>query len=314
MGKLSYEPQIQHFSHQHPLELTTLPHTQITSPLCFGCNLKLSGWLYTCKPCNYYLHISCSQLPHLIQHPADPNHALSLLPYPAYPEGYFNCDACGRRGDGFSYHCGRCNFDVHILCASMPLSINHQAHCHTLNLAFFPPYQNKGFSCDICKRLGSNHWLYRCETCEFDAHLGCATAKTMPLADVQIQQLQVIQQQRMLPLATPQFQAGVGFMNGSQQRYSPNYYMNNPSPGAQEPIRPLTERPGLGNRLMDQATEGFVDGGGTEKIGQSLVQSVIEGGGGGGGGDSSSSTLFLDMGSSNFSSAFGASNLSMSDD
>ncbi|XP_077246166.1 uncharacterized protein LOC143886070 [Tasmannia lanceolata] len=284
-----YEPLIQHFSHQHPLELTTFQQTHITN-LCSGCKLKLSGWLYTCYQCNYFLHASCSQMPQLINHPADPNHALSLFPYPAYPEGYFHCDACGRTGDGFAYHCGPCNLDIHILCASMPLSLNHQAHHHTLNLALFPPYQNKGFSCDICKRFGSNHWLYRCEACEFDAHLGCATAKTRPLAQVQIQQLQVLQQQ------TPQFQDGyrAGVMNGTQQSYTPNYYMNNENPGVQQPVEPLSGPNGLGNELMYQEIQGLIDGS-MQQIHQSLVQNIMEGGGAA---DTSSSISVLDIGSS----------------
>ncbi|KAJ9174404.1 hypothetical protein P3X46_013051 [Hevea brasiliensis] len=65
----------------------------------------------------------------------------------------------------------------------MPLIVAHQCHHHQLNLTFFIPYLNKCFSCDICHNLGSKQWLYRCNLCEFDAHLDCATAepKTAPV-------------------------------------------------------------------------------------------------------------------------------------
>ncbi|TYJ28237.1 hypothetical protein E1A91_A07G245900v1 [Gossypium mustelinum] len=133
MGKLSHDLHIQHFSHPHLLELTNIQALNLNP--CSACNLQSSGWMYTCRPCNFTLHTSCSQLPHLITHPAHPGHSLSLLPAPAYPVGYFNCDACGQRGHGFNYHCNQCDFDIH--------------------------------------SIGSNHWLYRCSICEFDVHMSC---------------------------------------------------------------------------------------------------------------------------------------------
>ncbi|KAK3224042.1 hypothetical protein Dsin_011067 [Dipteronia sinensis] len=87
--------------------------------------LKASGWIYTCNYCNYFLHISCSKLPQQITHPFDhQNHVLSLLPKPTYSQGLFNCDACGKQGNGFSYHCGTCNIDLHTICATMPLLLS----------------------------------------------------------------------------------------------------------------------------------------------------------------------------------------------
>ncbi|KAJ0105375.1 hypothetical protein Patl1_19490 [Pistacia atlantica] len=135
MGRLSHDPFIQHFSHHHQLQLTqTLTPT---TPFCSGCNRQSSGWMYICRPCNFSLHLSCSQMPQLINHPSHPLHPLSLLPKPLYPGGVFKCDACGHQGHDFSYHCNNCDFDLHI--------------------------------------FGANHWLYHCGNCEFDAHLDCAS-------------------------------------------------------------------------------------------------------------------------------------------
>ncbi|XP_043691635.1 uncharacterized protein LOC122642257 [Telopea speciosissima] len=212
---------IHHFSHPHPLELQVGMNVIVS---CSGCKLNASDTFYSCKTCNYTLHISCSKMPQQITHPADPNHTLSLLSVPAYQEGFFNCDACGRIGNGFSYHCKACNKDIHTLCAIKPLSINHQSHHHPLTLTFSPPYQNKGFSCDICKQVGLNHWLYRCNLCEFDAHLGCASTKPKLLPQIQTQ-TQPINQQTVQRTVIPQYQ------NGSQ--FVPSYMpsnMNNPNP------------------------------------------------------------------------------------
>ncbi|XWS30328.1 hypothetical protein CRYUN_Cryun24cG0107800 [Craigia yunnanensis] len=83
--------------------------------------------MYTCKPCNFTLHSSCSQLSQSITHPAHPAYSLSLLPTPAYSVGYFICVACDQPGHGFNYRCNQCNFDIHTVCASKPLSSKPQS-------------------------------------------------------------------------------------------------------------------------------------------------------------------------------------------
>ncbi|XP_058080160.1 uncharacterized protein LOC131228494 [Magnolia sinica] len=215
MGKVEVDQVIHHFSHQHPLSLSNLPQqTPNTQPSCSGCTLKASGWMYTCKTCNYSLHISCSKMPPMINHPSHVAHPLTLFSSPIYPEGVFTCNACGKQGAGFCYHCKVCELDIHILCAAMKLSVTHEAHHHTLNLEFSPPYHNKSFSCDICKRTGSNHWLYRCNICEFDAHMSCGVAKSKSGGCTQFQQQQ--QQQQQLQ---------VGFSNGSRSINQVNHYV-----------------------------------------------------------------------------------------
>ncbi|KAJ8573528.1 hypothetical protein K7X08_010039 [Anisodus acutangulus] len=180
MGRVKLEPQqikntINHFSHaQHPLEL--INHQDLSSSssqLCSGCKIQATGSVYTCKSCNFFLHLECSQMPQQITHPFDKEHNFTLLPKPIYPEGNFQCDACGKTGDGFSYHCKICGTDLHILCAVLPQCITHWSHHHQLELQFSPPYPDKSFRCDICKNIGANQWLYRCQTCGFDAHLNC---------------------------------------------------------------------------------------------------------------------------------------------
>ncbi|XP_057497447.1 uncharacterized protein LOC130782189 [Actinidia eriantha] len=180
MGKLNSQPDptIHHFSHPHTLHLTNhQPQQTLALASCSSCKHTVSGCIYTCQSCNYFLHVKCAQMPQKIKHPFHQNHVLSLLPTPTYPEVFFNCHACQKQGNGFSYHCKACKIDLHVLCASMPMTISHQFHQHQLDLVFSPPYHNKSFSCDICKSSGSNHWLYRCGLCGFDAHLTCATTK-----------------------------------------------------------------------------------------------------------------------------------------
>ncbi|XWS32799.1 hypothetical protein CRYUN_Cryun22dG0020600 [Craigia yunnanensis] len=275
MGKLSHDLHIQHFSHPHLLELTN-PQTLTITP-CSGCKLQSSGWMYTCKPCNFTLHTSCSQLPQLITHPAHPGHPLSLLPTPAYRIGYFSCDACDQQGNGFNYHCNQCNFDIHSVCASKPLSLRHQSHPCQLQLFFYPPYQTNGFSCDVCHQIGSKHWLYRCSICEFDVHLTCAnTAATYTTTTRQ---------------ANIQFQPRNSFpgQNNLQYRNGP-VQMNN-----QCYIQPQSQNNGTamsGNLLMDVAVQGFVEGA-AQQVGQNIVQNLMadDSNKAGNGGNNSSSSM-----------------------
>ncbi|XAR54309.1 hypothetical protein NMG60_11029376 [Bertholletia excelsa] len=115
----------------------------------------------------YFLHTKCSEMPQQITHPCDPSHT----------------------GSGFSYHCKICAIDLHIRCAEMPMSIAHHAHHPHLNLVFAPPYHDQGFSCNLCGNTGSKHWLYRCHSCNFDAHLECAIgAESAPAQPGRVEQ------------------------------------------------------------------------------------------------------------------------------
>ncbi|THG19973.1 hypothetical protein TEA_029318 [Camellia sinensis var. sinensis] len=195
--------------------------------------------------CSYFLHVNCSKMPQQIKHQFDQNHVLSLLPTPIYPNGIFNCDACGNQGNGFSYHCNACSIDLHLLCASMPLSVTHQSHLHRLNLIFSSPYHNKAFSCDICKNTGTNHWLYHCSLCQFDAHLTCATATakaTNPnpnpthLGPVQVQPNQM--QQYQTKLTAPAVQAAP-IQSIQKQQYQPASTVAVQQRPVQAPIQPV---------------------------------------------------------------------------
>lgn len=101
--------------------------------------------------------------------------------------------------------CASCNLDLHITCASMPLTRTHPSHHHLHNLTFSPPYPNRSFSCDICGNLGSNQWPYRCHSCEFDAHLSCAMKKPVAPVSSPLQQ-PLMQSYSTLPAQYPQAQ------------------------------------------------------------------------------------------------------------
>ncbi|EYU27122.1 hypothetical protein MIMGU_mgv1a017892mg [Erythranthe guttata] len=164
-----------HFSHPHPLKLVDHQQTLnlITSP-CSACKLEPSGTIYSCTICkDFFLHKKCFEMPTKLIHPFHKKHALTLTSKPTYGEMLFRCDACQQRGDGFSYHCKPCGFDLHVLCATLPFSITHESHAiHKLELITCELSKSK-FNCSICMKLGLRQWLYRCKSCGFDAHLKC---------------------------------------------------------------------------------------------------------------------------------------------
>ncbi|XP_068640752.1 protein VACUOLELESS GAMETOPHYTES-like [Aristolochia californica] len=316
---------IRHFSHEHPLELTKLQQETPGSAVCAGCKFKASGVVYSCKTCNYVLHVTCSRGDPKIIHPFHPNHPLILFASPVYPEGVFACNACGREGSGFCYHCTKCEVDIDIICASMKLSVNHDAHLHPLILVFSPPYASKDFVCDICKKPGSDHWLYRCSGCQFDAHTTCGMSKRSaselarsasagtgngtgtgqaihrtnsntsvylprPPTQLNLQRLSSPRHTREISVV------GTGFpvvQSRQVHHFSPAAPATLAVPYMVDSGR--TDGANLGSHLV----QGFVEGCG-QQVGQSVVQGIM-----GGGGDLSSSLSSLGVDSSIVSSVVG---------
>lgn len=280
-----------HFSHPHPLQLSN-PH-QFQS--CSACCLEATtGAVYTCTQCNFCLHQRCFEMPQQITHPFDKDHVLSLLSKPAYPEGLFSCDACGKRGNGFSYHCQACGIDLHMICASLPMVLAHSSHQHQLSLTFSPPYQGNRFSCDLCRREGSKNWLYHCTICEFDIHLTCITAIPGPRsAPTQYQHHMpnnsLINQTNPMAHNNPVRPPGIGMTTNHHQPY------------VRPVIRPTVNRPVmLGNSLMNSLVNGLASGA-SQAATQALIQGITGNDSTGDQGASGESSSGMDGGSADVS-------------
>lgn len=104
-----------HFSHNHPLVLHRVhEHTN-----CSGCKTPAQGDVYVCWQCRYFLHEQCYRAARSIKHPSHPMHPLTLVPFPTYQSNTYFCNSCSLSGDGFSYSCSECDFDLHVSCASL---------------------------------------------------------------------------------------------------------------------------------------------------------------------------------------------------
>ncbi|KAL3815033.1 hypothetical protein ACJIZ3_016301 [Penstemon smallii] len=300
MGKPIATPEdnrspLTHFSHPHPLYLSN-PR----SAFCSACKLETFGPAYACTiGCNFILHPKCYESPQKIQHSIDQNHTLFLHPKPVYPEGLFNCDACGHQGGGFSYHCSPCGIDLHTICATLPEKMTHQCHQHELSLTFQAPYHKNNFSCDVCKSVGSKTWLYRCNICEFDVHLTCVTtiiSKVTSQNQMMMHQSPQMVTTRSIPQGpqvsnhmNPPNMGGYGSgpvaMGQPQSQYGaaqgyPAAMNNQMQPGNYGSGRPVNGG-GVGDQLLVGVANG-VAGGIAQSVTQVMMQGMFGGGGGGG--------------------------------
>ncbi|TYH06990.1 hypothetical protein ES288_A08G197300v1, partial [Gossypium darwinii] len=97
---------IQHFLHRHLLWLLWV--SQDDQLGCRGCCKRITGSIYVCFGCDFYLHRSCNELPREIRNFFHPCHLLlTILDYE------YICNACFKTGSGLSNRCERCEFDMH---------------------------------------------------------------------------------------------------------------------------------------------------------------------------------------------------------
>ncbi|GLJ39239.1 hypothetical protein SUGI_0800580 [Cryptomeria japonica] len=168
--------EIHHFFHSHILELTTFQGREANEKYCRGCMKSIGeGLAYHCQPCNFLLHLTCSQIPQQITHPAC-SHGLHLLSQPRnYAPSACRCNACWEFiTHGFSFHCSICGLDLHPSCAKLPRKINEPNHPHNgLDLCFIPPYPSEAFRCNVCFKENQRSWNYHCSICDYDAHVNC---------------------------------------------------------------------------------------------------------------------------------------------
>ncbi|KAF3632329.1 putative furcatin hydrolase-like [Capsicum annuum] len=175
----------QHFSHPHILKLINPAESAtLTCNACEKTNITNKPNFYGCNSCQYFLHENCLNVPRFLDHSSHPSHHLTLLPLPTYSSRSYTCDACGSNGNGFSFSCARCNFDIHMHCALSPqTAVLSQHHLHELKLIFESPFddENTDFVCDLCQdKVDLNNWLYYCADCDFGAHIKCASPDPSP--------------------------------------------------------------------------------------------------------------------------------------
>ncbi|XP_009587921.1 uncharacterized protein [Nicotiana tomentosiformis] len=172
-------------SHPHILKLVNSTEAETLS--CNACeksNNNNKPNLYGCISCKYFLHENCLNAPRFLDHSSHSYHRLTLLPVPTYTNRSYTCKACGSNGNGYSFSCAPCEFDIHLRCALLPQTVLLPQHRHELELIFYSPFdddeedESTVFVCDLCHdNADLNYWLYYCAECDFGTHLECGNSK-----------------------------------------------------------------------------------------------------------------------------------------
>ncbi|KAA8518178.1 hypothetical protein F0562_015652 [Nyssa sinensis] len=173
---------------EHPMH-PDHPLTLLTNPLflrciCDVCQGDWKSFTYRCFQCDFDIDIICASLmERKIEHKSH-KHPLTPMRRPAL----LFCSACGTKHEGIFYFCTSCgHFWIHRDCASLPSTVKHSDHDHSLTLAYSIPIEYSNFTsyCDICaKELNRFCWVFYCAECRYFAHVNCATSKTEPFMSI----------------------------------------------------------------------------------------------------------------------------------
>ncbi|XP_041011236.1 uncharacterized protein LOC121255004 [Juglans microcarpa x Juglans regia] len=162
--------EIKHFSHEHKLIISKKELED--DKICEGCMLSISPPFYSCEQCNFFLHRSCTKLLPKKQQSLFHGHPLTLLSQAPSPSGIFRCFACSRFQHGFCYKCDLCKYKVDIQCASLPETLKHEGHQHSL----FIGLNRDRIVCNGCYDEYRPSHLFVCKKCEtFGLCFRCAT-------------------------------------------------------------------------------------------------------------------------------------------
>ncbi|KAK4595895.1 hypothetical protein RGQ29_014112 [Quercus rubra] len=168
------QQQLLHFcDSKHPLVFIPDYRGGVT---CRGCQESIHGPHYWCKEsgCPWYAHHkSCAEVPLGLHHPLHPIHPLILSPEQIdYGKDiqFSNCKLCNESRNQYTYRCSRCDFNLHITCASLaPTTMEPDFHHHRLT----PFWKWATFTCDLCGKKDEGT-PYLCHLCDFWIHGRCS--------------------------------------------------------------------------------------------------------------------------------------------
>lgn len=136
---------------------------------CNRCIEPVVSLCCQCPQCNYFVHLTCVQLPEELQHPSHEKHKLKLA-FVSYVWGMIKCTACNLDCNGYLFKCDTCRlFTFDVKCALLPSTIAHKAHEHSL----VQTYWSKSNRCSSCGNV-SRGFLFACEPCGFYLDNECA--------------------------------------------------------------------------------------------------------------------------------------------
>ena len=176
--EVSHSHEVQHPIHdKHPLIICKTPPYDKETCTCNICGEPCMRFIvYHCPLCKIYVHFKCLSLPLSIESEIH-QHPLTLF----RKFITFICDFCGKEGKTLTYLCNVsfCGFWAHHKCASLPRMVKRMRHKHPLILTnTIKDDHSEHRVCQLCvKHVDTNHGVYYCSSCDYVAHLDCATDK-----------------------------------------------------------------------------------------------------------------------------------------
>nr|XP_027083203.1 uncharacterized protein LOC113705524 [Coffea arabica] len=138
-------------------------------PICSSDDLHY----YACVECGYFVHLTCSNLPHKLHIPKHPQHTFSLT-CKSSAVGVFICGACPWWTNASFYNCEPCELSFCIKCASASMitsSVNYDGHKKHLLTQFQSSDLTRCMACGYIYRGGFG---FACEDCHFYVCYNCA--------------------------------------------------------------------------------------------------------------------------------------------
>ncbi|KAI3444206.1 hypothetical protein Pfo_000871 [Paulownia fortunei] len=173
--------------HNHPLIVHDKDHFLTSNSgreaclvqelVCNACIQPISSPFYRClqPDCHFLLHNFCANLPSSVEFRCPGiNTQVSLCPDSSkhFFHSVFRCDFCNRPCNGFRYDWEILPFLVELECASAPNIIKHASHGQ--HVLFLTPLFKTMIPLSCCSDKSSSYLIYRCVSCDFMIHVGCA--------------------------------------------------------------------------------------------------------------------------------------------
>ncbi|PPR80227.1 hypothetical protein GOBAR_AA40485 [Gossypium barbadense] len=164
--------QMPHPFHKHLLALSN-SHDMFGYSCCNACGRWYQGFSYRCYEgnCSFEIDIQCILLLDTLKHPSH-EHSLFLV----HNNEGTSCSVCFETLGYVAYRCmKRCDFNLDVHCATLPLTAWYKYDRHPLTLTHFDDFEPYQYYYDLCeKERERNRWFYYCVDCDNSLHLNYA--------------------------------------------------------------------------------------------------------------------------------------------
>ncbi|XP_051134157.1 uncharacterized protein LOC127253553 [Andrographis paniculata] len=157
---------------------TLMPRNFFSRYWCTGCFRYCNGFTYNCDNCETTMDVRCALLPEAITYEGHGKSHILFLSYTPTSTSGRACQGCNTSiQQQLFYKCCSCsNFELHVLCALLPLNVSHKRDRHPLKLSFskISTIQSDRDFCEICEEsMDTECWYYHCKECDTLFHIRC---------------------------------------------------------------------------------------------------------------------------------------------